>query len=180
MTERSWRILNFFVFGLILVVFLNLQTVFWFHFLGDYTAPSLWALMLIYATLKRNAQDHLILLFIVSVLVAAHSLWPWGWIFLSGLGVHVIVDALRRRINLGTAGYYAIMGASGVFLFNLLAYAASRFADANPMDRPAIIRWLVQSITSGGLAPLVFAGLEKVDRWTHQVTLEGGDEVSYE
>ena len=164
MNERWLRVTNMIAFLVMTLIAIDVQTVLWFHLVGDYTAPMLWLLTVTYFALRRPTGEALLGLYLISFLVASHSLAPWGLILLISLAVHFTLTAVRGRIYMESTLYFSGMGFLSVILFQAFHMLVSSFSDTNPI--PSIIRWLAQALTTAGLAPLFFAIFEKVDEMT--------------
>jgi hypothetical protein len=164
--ERWYRAFNLCLLIVITFLVVNIQSVFWFHLLGEFTAPRLWLVILTYFALRRRFWESVAGLFMLSLIAASHSLAPWGVVFLVGLPVLLTLQAIKDRIYMETTAYFTWMALICVTIFNLCHLIFSSINDMNPIAGPDILRWVTQSLTTAGFAPLMLSVLEWVDEVT--------------
>jgi hypothetical protein len=169
--ERWYKAFNLLLIALLTVVLINIQSVLWFHLFGEFTAPRMWLIVLTYLALRRRFWESVGGLYVLSLLLASHSLAPWGLVFMVSLVVVVTLQAIKDRIYVESTAYFTTMALLSVTLFNLYHLLVSSLYDTNPIHGPDPLRWITQSLTTAGFAPLILTILEWIDSVTKRDTL---------
>jgi hypothetical protein len=163
MTERRRTIIRFLIFILLALLVAGFQTSFWYHLFGAMPAPLLWLTLIAYLSLYRDLSEGLISVYMISIVLSVFTSMPEGLFSLVALLLFFAGRFFRSRIFWPGPTYFMLICGVSVPSFYILHFLLSLYFETNPVWRPDVLRWLLQTLETTVVALLVFPFYQWID-----------------
>lgn len=173
--RRQWLFLLNFAFLSFGIFFLTgFQTSFWFQIFGDWPAPQLWLIIVIFSALYRRSFSGLLSIYAFGFFVTSFSVLPLKVMYLILLELFVVIHLVKNRIFWTGPGYFTLMVGFGTFCYEIIYLLTSVWIEKS--SAPLLIGTrLVHVILTPLFGYLLYFPLSALDRLTlDKITTESG------
>ncbi|MEQ1878626.1 MAG: hypothetical protein ABL958_18430 [Bdellovibrionia bacterium] len=173
MTARRRQILRLFIYLMLTLLMCGFQTSFWYQMFGGMPSPLLWLTLIVYLSVYRDTNEGLISVFLVAMTLSVFTAMPEGLLTIIILILFFGARFFRSRIFWPGPTYFMLVCAGAVPVFSISHILLSLYFEPNPLTRPDIVRWGLQTCETTIAALLVFPAYE----WIDEFLKETGDET---
>lgn len=165
---REWLLLSANVFLLCFATLLlgTAQTSLWFQIFGWFPAPAFWIPALVYAALNRPFMQMTLLTFLMSLVLLPMTVIPNALLFLLMFVLGCSVRLVKRRFYWAGSSYFMMVCGITALVFHIYHWLGSMVIGDSAVSTPEISDWLVQSLLTPLIAPILY----EVFRWFDRLT----------
>lgn len=168
MREISFFLGNYFFFLATTALLASMECSLWLQVFGDSPGPNLWVPTLVFWSLYRRAEEGVIMIYILTLLLAALSAINGSLFLLINMSIYAVLVLLKQRIYTSGALYFMLLCGTVSFAFPLLHTLFSWSFENNPVTNPAWFHWALEPLLTMLIALPLYALFRLFDRLTHK------------
>lgn len=170
MSSNRPNFVNFFLFFLVIVILIGLQTTFWFQMFGNLPAPMLWLNIVLYFILYRRPVEGIISIYALGLFLNPFTAMPLGIIWTMSLIMFAGMLAIKKRIFWPGSRYFFVASAGMTLAYHICYLIVSRFLE--PVPAPLHFFHRLSEIVFTPLTAIpIYTLLTMIDKWTNKETL---------
>lgn len=168
MKERLYLTSNLLLFALAALFLGTLQTSLWFQIFGYFPGPALWIPCLVYIALFHSTLESVIFSYLVGFMLSTMTAMPEGLLMSLCLALSLTAQIFKQRIYWSGSSYFMMTCGFASLIFHIYHWGATFVVGDQSMTSPEISDWLIQSLLTPLVAPLLFPVFQWFDKLTNR------------
>lgn len=160
--------MNFALFIGVALILGAIQSSLWFQTLGNFPAPQLWLLVIVYLCIQRVPIQGILMMYVMSIVLNGFTAVPFGLLLLLTLLIWLGLYTFKARIFWPGPTFYALMCAATTFAMPILHLALTWMFEKNPVSRLSLFSLLVSPLLTFLIAFPLYEVFAWIDRVTHK------------
>ncbi len=165
MKNQLWYAGNIIAHTVVACILVALQCSFWFQVFGQLPPPQIWIPILVFWYIYRGLSEAIIMAYVMSLLLSAFTVMPFGQLLLVAIVLLLLVRALRARIYWAGVTYFVLISAV-VATSTPLIFLVTSWLTRSPSTHIHLLDWTLSLLLTTALSLYMFRLLNSLDRLT--------------
>ncbi len=158
-------LVNFFIFAVIHLLLITLQTSFWLQVFGDFPAPQFWVPGFVYWAVYRKSFEAIAMVYLTVFMAGGLTALPYSLLLLILILVYVGLYYLKDRIYWSGSTFYMLACGFAAICFPVMHVIISWITEPNPIHDPELFHWIISVLMTMLLSLPLYRFFGFIDRF---------------